>query len=70
MQSGNALSPWAVRMDDPKRVAAGVGRQVECAGVEVDGRLDSVALLRCLQNVPASDLVMTSVQGEVGVGGR
>ncbi|XP_050720761.1 acetylcholinesterase-like isoform X6 [Eriocheir sinensis] len=64
MQSGNALSPWAVRMNDPKRVAAGVGRQVECAGVEVDGRLDSVALLRCLQNVPASDLVMTSVQGE------
>ncbi|XP_050720768.1 cholinesterase 1-like [Eriocheir sinensis] len=64
MHSGTALNPWAVRLDDPKRVAAGVGRQMECAGVEVDGRLDSVALLNCLQNVPASDLVMTSLQGE------
>ncbi|XP_050720758.1 juvenile hormone esterase-like isoform X3 [Eriocheir sinensis] len=64
MQSGNALSCWALRLDDPKRVAAGVGRQVECTGVEVDGRLDSVALLNCLQKVPASDLMLANVQGE------
>ncbi|XP_068237831.1 venom carboxylesterase-6-like [Palaemon carinicauda] len=57
LQSGSALSPWALRKDH-RKVAHTVGLIYNCSGVtEVPPSLESTRLLYCLQALSLDDLV-------------
>ncbi|KAK7016408.1 postsynaptic membrane assembly [Halocaridina rubra] len=58
LQSGSALSPWALRNDHWK-VAHTIGQIYNCSGITMDPpALDSTSLLYCLQGLDVKDLVV------------
>ncbi|ROT67908.1 JHE-like carboxylesterase 1 [Penaeus vannamei] len=59
LQSGNALSPWALRCDHRKNAAV-VGAAFGCAGVDSSSPADlnSTALLDCLRELPFEQLAV------------
>lgn len=59
LQSGNALSPWALRCDHRKNAAV-IGEAFDCPGVNSSSPLDlnSTALLDCLRELPFEQLAV------------